>query len=55
MIIPMWVFCCIGVSAKKIKNVCFNCSISTDIKNNVENTTTIIDKQPTKINTVTDK
>ena len=55
MIIPMWVFCCLGVSAKKTKNVCFNCSISTDIKNNVENTTTIIDKQPTKINTVTDK
>lgn len=42
MIIPMWVFCCFGVTAKKTKNACFNCSISTEVKDSV----TVITEQP---------
>lgn len=42
IIIPMWVFCCIGVTAKKTKNTCFNFSVSTKVENSV----TVITEQP---------
>ena len=42
IIIPVWIFCCLGVSAKKTKNACFNCSVSTKVEDSV----TVITEQP---------
>lgn len=44
VILPMWVFCCLGVTAKKTKNACFNSSVSTKVNDSI----TVISEQPKK-------
>jgi hypothetical protein len=42
VILPVWMMCCLGVTAKKTKNACFHCSVSTKVNDSV----IVINEQP---------
>ena len=42
IIIPLWILTCFAVSAKKTRNTCFKCSVSTKVQDSI----TVINEQP---------